>query len=469
VVLEHLETLVAQARDGDGGAGLPEYVEGELRAMAACGDPAAGFLRVRCDVCGHDLLCPFSCGSRTVCPSCGTRRMEAMAARICDEVLPPAPLRQWTVSFPFALRRVLAADGALFSSVHRAFVRLVFNVLRASAPAGRGHCGAIAFTQRFDASLGLDPHIHLVCIDGVYARRQDGALDLHDTGTPSTLDVETVTARLHGSIRRILRRRGLLTEDGDLAPRESQATTPLERLYEAAARDFVPSGALDEAGRPILRRSRSGPQHLGPRLVDLDGVNLHADLRVEADDQAGRERLVRYLLRPPFADAQIEETADGRIALVLRKRRKNGDTHRFFTPLAFLRRLAWLIPRPREHLVRYEGVLAPASSFRELVAPGSTLRGKGPERSPQGAAPLPPPPSPSGSSRPGWAALLKRVYGVDVLACPTPGCGGRMRAVASILDPSVVRRILVHLGIPAKLPTFAPARDPPGSGADSLC
>jgi ribosomal protein S27E len=72
VVLEHLETRVAQARDGDGdgGAGLPLYVEEELRAMAACGDPAAGFLRVRCDSCGHELLCPFSCGSRTVCPSC---------------------------------------------------------------------------------------------------------------------------------------------------------------------------------------------------------------------------------------------------------------------------------------------------------------------------------------------------------------------------------------------------------------
>jgi len=34
---------------------------------------------------------------------------------------------------------------------------------------------------------------------------------------------------------------------------------------------------------------------------------------------------------------------------------------------------------------------------------------------------------------------------VDVLACPN--CGGRMRLIATIEDPRVVRRILTHLGL----------------------
>src|SRR5438105_4090921 len=77
VVALHLETLLAQAREGDeAGAGLPAYVERELRAVVACGDPAAGFLRLRCDRCRRELICPFSCRSRTACPSCATRRME---------------------------------------------------------------------------------------------------------------------------------------------------------------------------------------------------------------------------------------------------------------------------------------------------------------------------------------------------------------------------------------------------------
>jgi hypothetical protein len=44
-----------------------------------------------------------------------------------------------------------------------------------------------------------------------------------------------------------------------------------------------------------------------------------------------------------------------------------------------------------------------------------------------------------------WADLLQRVLAVDVLACPN--CGGRMRALATIEDPQVVRRILIHLGL----------------------
>jgi hypothetical protein len=46
-------------------------------------------------------------------------------------------------------------------------------------------------------------------------------------------------------------------------------------------------------------------------------------------------------------------------------------------------------------------------------------------------------------------------YGIDVLACGR--CGGRMRVVATIEDPGVIRRILMHLG----LPTAAPAPRPP--------
>ena len=36
-------------------------------------------------------------------------------------------------------------------------------------------------------------------------------------------------------------------------------------------------------------------------------------------------------------------------------------------------------------------------------------------------------------------------FAVDVLACPR--CGGRMRVIATIDDPLIVRRILTHLGL----------------------
>ena len=60
-----------------------------------------------------------------------------------------------------------------------------------------------------------------------------------------------------------------------------------------------------------------------------------------------------------------------------------------------------------------------------------------------------------------------RSFGFDVLACPR--CGDRLELIALIEDPSVIRRILTHLGLPAEVPTARPARPPPPpiGGADT--
>jgi hypothetical protein len=74
------------------------------------------------------------------------------------------------------------------------------------------------------------------------------------------------------------------------------------------------------------------------------------------------------------------------------------------------------------------------------------------------AAPRPPP---AGYVRPrhtAWAELLRRSFGLDVLACPD--CGGRLRLVATIADARVIARILTHLGLPREPPRPAPPRQP---------
>ena len=39
------------------------------------------------------------------------------------------------------------------------------------------------------------------------------------------------------------------------------------------------------------------------------------------------------------------------------------------SPLEFMQRLAALVPRPRLHLIRFHGVLAPNAKLRSLVVP----------------------------------------------------------------------------------------------------
>jgi hypothetical protein len=58
-----------------------------------------------------------------------------------------------------------------------------------------------------------------------------------------------------------------------------------------------------------------------------------------------------------------------------------------------------------------------------------------------------------------WAALLARVFAIDVLRCSE--CGGGRRVPAFLTDPSVVKKILVHLGLPSRPPLVAPARASP--------
>jgi hypothetical protein len=50
--------------------------------------------------------------------------------------------------------------------------------------------------------------------------------------------------------------------------------------------------------------------------------------------------------------------------LQLKSTFKDGTTHIVMAPLEFMQRLAALVPRPRLHLIRFHGVLAPGAKLR---------------------------------------------------------------------------------------------------------
>jgi Putative transposase len=152
--------------------------------------------------------------------------------------------------------------------------------------------------------------------------------------------------------------------------------------------------------------------------------------------------------------------SEGEIWLTLRHRWADGTTHLRFDPLELLERLAVLTPRPRANLILYYGVLAPRAARRAVVVPAAShaigVSDGGLSVAGEGEA------NRAGASRSGgyqWAELMRRTFGLDVLACTR--CGGRLRLVALIEQVSVVQRILRHLGLPTELPEPRPARSPP--------
>ena len=174
------------------------------------------------------------------------------------------------------------------------------------------------------------------------------------------------------------------------------------------------------------------------------------------------------------------------------------------SPLQFLARLAALIPPPRHPLIRFYGVFAPHSSWREKVVPvqspcchqqrevgscsaqtttaaaattNTTTTASArivksfalPILARQCSEPAPyctaaiapryvaPVADRESSTRIDWAELLKRVHDVDALACP---CGGRLKFVALILDEDPARAIHESLHLASEPPPLPRARSP---------
>ena len=233
------------------------------------------------------------------------------------------------------------------------------------------------------------------------------------------------------------------------------------------------------------------------------GFSVDASVRIAAADRAGRERLLRYCARPPFALDRLRELDPEHLLYERTKPGPGGTGSLLLTPPQLLDRLAALMrdragrsrgpacgdatperdaaprsrsraapPRPdppgapraalrgappRAHRHRYYGVLAPDAPLRAAVT------ALAPVAVPTPPAPPPDPPTaepaPARAARYAWALLLARIYEVFPLVCPL--CGAEMRIIAFITDASVIRDILVHLGEPIAPPRVAPARGPP--------
>jgi hypothetical protein len=110
-------------------------------------------------------------------------------------------------------------------------------------------------------------------------------------------------------------------------------------------------------------------------------------------------------------------------------------------------KLAALVPPPRQHLVRYHGVLAPNAKLRKQVVPQK----KDEEELKKERG--------SSKNRLLWAALLARTFNLNMETCNR--CGGRVRMIAAVTDAASIKRYLDGVGLPSKPPEILPARPPP--------
>lgn len=451
----------------DLGHPLPDFVIKEFEEYLRCGILAHGFLRAQCTTCRHEMLVAFSCKKRGFCPSCGARRMSETATHLVDHVLPHKNIRQWVLTFPVPVRlclsirpKVMARALDIAHLVIGQYYRKKVNESGAKLSTKNSKSGAVTLIQRFGGSLNLNIHFHQLFVDGCYKLDEKGEpIDFWGAAPPSVKEIEEVLLKIIHKITKYLERQKIIirddSDDGLQLPIPDEDT--LSKLQATSVTYRFATGK-SKGKKAIVLKSITDNDHTASMglVAKHSGFSLHAGVATKANERNRLERICRYIARPAVAEERLSTNDQGDVIYRFKKPWDDGTTAMKLTPMELMERLVALVPRPRVHLTRYHGVLGPHYKYRKQIIP------KPPELKVVQDQQIDVSPSQQLEQKKKnipWARLLARVFNIDIETCSK--CGGKIKIIAAIEDPKVIRKILEHMGLPAKPPLLAPARGPP--------
>ncbi len=209
----------------------------------------------------------------------------------------------------------------------------------------------------------------------------------------------------------------------------------------------------------LLRGGRvvgAEPQRTRAQQTPGYGFDLHAGVRIAARDRGRLERLCRYILSPPVSAHRISRTADGRVAYRLKRRWSDGTEVVYFSPLDFMSKLMALMPRPRVHLIRYHGCLAPRSSLRRKIVPSSATAAARQRTDGKQLRLIERP-------RQRWiprVELLRHVFGAGAACCRACG-SNQLEVVAVVRRWDAIASVLASFGLSTESRALTRNRGPP--------
>ena len=135
-----------------------------LERMMVCRTAEGGFVRLRCDSCGHMKTIPFSCKSR-LCPSCGwlhaQRLVESVQARLIK-----CQYRHLVFSVPRELRQVFYWQRELLPLACHAAAAATMECFQGLCRQHRLMPGIVATSHTFGRNLRFHVHVHLLVTEG---------------------------------------------------------------------------------------------------------------------------------------------------------------------------------------------------------------------------------------------------------------------------------------------------------------
>ena len=161
------------------------------------------------------------------------------------------------------------------------------------------------------------------------------------------------------------------------------------------------------------------------------GFNVFCGSRIQPGNEDAIENLARYIIRASFSQERMKYIPEESKVVY---RSKDGKEEKVFGALEWLAAMCSHVPNKGQQMVRYFG-------FYSNVA-----RGKRKKKDEDGL--IPSILEPDGSTKEhkrNWARLIQKIYEVDPLTCAK--CQGKMRIIAFIERPDVIKKILQHLGL----------------------
>ena len=164
--------------------------------------------------------------------------------------------------------------------------------------------GPSPWTAWYSAWLSLNPHLHMLFVDGAYAF-DDEAPRFHRVGAPTQAELQRLLHAIATRTTRALECQGLLIRDDETPSLDLEPDDGFEQLLGAAVHYRIATGP--HAGRKALtlRTVASNPPASNPCIAQLSGFSLHAGTRCRAHERDSLERLCRYIARPALSNERL--------------------------------------------------------------------------------------------------------------------------------------------------------------------
>ena len=472
LIQENINTFYAERNQEN--RPVPAFIQSEFEAFLKCGIYAHGFVRVHCEHCSHDSVVAFSCKKRGICISCASRRMSEIAIHLMDNVIPKVPTRQYVLSLPYPLRLGVAYNRELLAKICNLANKEIskFIISKSKVDKNKALAGTILFLQRFGSSLNLNPHFHIIALDGVYEKKSTGRYKFYSISAPTDEDIGLLVKRIADRINKYLVKIGHLYEcEGEYMLENSSdifAQSDNEIHLPAMAASIAHTIAFGEnSGKPVKRLkdsysnqywpSNTDPEFKGDQCAASGGYSLHANTALKSHQRERLEKLISYMARPCISEERIEILENEKVRIKLKTKWSDNTTHIELTSNEFIEKLVALIPPSFFHMQRYYGILSSHSKDRGYIVPQNTNDEALNET--QDAENIvsktKPNPVPKRKYIP-WADLLKRVFKIDILECPN--CQSRMKVVGMYTHGAEMIAILESLGIKTHPPHASPPK-----------